>query len=136
MTFLDLKGRKKTLKNARKYAIDWHKKTRSKFQDEAKRFFYPYWKGQLVFEELRIPGTRLTLDFYNHTRKIAAEIDGIQHQKYVKYFHGSRVTKWLGQVKRDLFKEDFLEANEITLIRIQDVKELTYEFFLAQGIEL
>ena len=136
MKFKNLKGKEVFLKNARKYLIDWQSKTRSKFQDEAKRFFYPYWKDQLVFEELRIPGTRLTLDFYNHTRKIAAEIDGIQHSKFVKHFHGSRVTKWLGQVKRDLFKEDFLEANGITLIRIQNTKELNYEYFLSHGVRL
>lgn len=136
MTFLDLKGNTRTVKNARKYIADWNSATRSKFQDAAKKFLYNYWKNDCVMEELRIPGTRLTLDFYNHSRKIACEIDGEQHNKFVKHFHGSRVTKWLGQVKRDMFKEDFLEANGITLIRIQSVKELTYEFFLSQGVEL
>ena len=135
MIFLDLKGRKKTLRNARKYAIDWNKKTRSKFQDATKKFLYPFWKGDYVFEELRVVGSLMTLDIYNHSKKIAVETDGRGHNEFIKHFHRTR-SGFLGQVKRDLQKEDFLEKNGIVLVRIQDEKELTYDFFVSLGIIL
>jgi hypothetical protein len=36
----------------------------NKLQFNVKQFLLPYWKGDVVFEELRIVGTRLSLDFY------------------------------------------------------------------------
>lgn len=135
MTFLDLKGRERKLKNARRSIIDWHKSTRSKFQDATKRFLYPFWKDDQVFEELRIVGTLMRFDIYNHSKKIVIETAGRQHSQFVKHFHRTR-NKFLGQVKRDLLKHDFCELNGITLIEIASEKELTYEYFLSQGVEL
>ena len=135
MTFLDLKGRERKLKNARRSIIDWHKLTRSKFQDATKKFLYPFWKDDQVFEELRIVGTLMRFDIYNHSKKIVIETVGRQHAQYVKHFHGNR-TGFLKQVKRDLLKHDFCELNGITLVEIASEKELTYSFFLEQGVEL
>lgn len=135
MTFLDLKGRKKTLRNARKYLVDWHGSTRSKGQTALKKFLYPYWKDQMVMEEMPLVGSLMKFDIINLTAKIAVEFDGQAHYQFVKHFHGTR-NGFLKHVKRDLQKEDFLERNGITLVRVQSEKELTYEFFLSQGIEL
>ena len=38
MKFKTLNGKEKLLKNASKYLINWRTKTRSKFQDEVKKF--------------------------------------------------------------------------------------------------
>ncbi len=135
MTFIDMRGNKKTLRNARKYAINWHAETRSKFQDATKKFLYPFWHTDAVFEELRIVGSLCRFDIYNHSKKIVIETMGRQHQTFVKHFHGHR-SKFLGQIKRDLMKHEFCELNEIQLVEIYSEKELTYEFFLTQGIEL
>jgi hypothetical protein len=136
MTFLDLKGRKKTLKNARKYLVNWHGETRSKGQTALKKFLYPFWKDDMVLEEFRMVGTRMTFDLVNYSRKIALEFQGIQHNKYIKHFHGSRTTKFLAQIKRDLKKHEWCELNNFSLIEIYSEKELTYEYFLSQGVEL
>jgi len=135
MKFKTLYGKEKTLKNARQYLIDWQKKTRSKFQDEVKRFLYKYWKDDVVFEELRMVETRLTFDFFNANKKIAIEVQGQQHTKFVPFFHGSRA-KFLQQLKRDCKKYDFCQINEVTLVEIYDVSELNKEFFESQGVFL
>ena len=135
MKFKTIYGKEKTLKNSRQYLIDWRKKTRSKFQDEVKKFLYPYWKNDVVFEELRLVETRLTFDFFNANKKIAIEVKGQQHTKFVPFFHGSR-PKFLKQLKRDSKKYDFCTINGFKLIEIYDVKELTKDFFETHGVYL
>lgn len=135
MTFLDLKGRKKPLKNARKYTVDWNSKTRSKFQDAAKKFFYPYWNMDMCMEEMPLVGSLMKFDIVNVSKKIVCEIMGKQHCQFSKHFHGTK-GKFLGQIKRDLQKHDWCELNGFTLIEIYSEKELTYDYFLSQGVEL
>jgi hypothetical protein len=135
MKFKNLYGKEKTLKNARKYLIDWRKKTRSKFQDNVKRFLKPYWQEDFVFEELKLVDTRLTFDFFNANKRVAIEVQGQQHTKFVPFFHSSR-GKFLQQLKRDCKKLEFCEINNIKLIEIYSVNELTKEFFESQGVYL
>lgn len=137
MTFLDLKGRPKTVKNVRRFKVDWNKPTRSKFQDAAKRFFYPYWSGDLVFEEFPLTGTLMKFDFVNVSKKIIAEISGRQHLQHIPHFHGKNpASKFLGQIKRDMKKHEWADLNNFTLVEIYSEKELTYDFFLDKGVEL
>ncbi len=86
------------------------------------------WYGDIVFEELPVVGTRLTLDFYNANQKIAIEVQGAQHSKYVKHFHDHRVN-FLRQLKRDEMKQQFCDLNSILLIEIYPDDPLTKKFF-------
>ena len=63
MKFIDAYGKRRNLKNPKKYLINWEQTSRSKFQTQVKKFLYPYWKNDIVFEEFRVVGSRLTLDF-------------------------------------------------------------------------
>ena len=114
MKFIDSYGRERNLKNAKKYLIHWDKPSRSKFQTRVKDFLRSYWQHDVVFEEFRVVGTRLTLDFYNANKKIAVEVQGAQHTKYVKFFHKNKF-KYSDQLKRDEKKFQFCEANKIKL---------------------
>lgn len=135
MRFKTLAGRPVELKNAGKYRIDWRKDSRSQFQTHVKRFLYPFWKHDIVFEELRMVGTRLTFDFYNANRQIAVEVQGDQHVKYVKFFHKNK-NKYLEQLKRDDKKMRFCEVNDIKLVEIYKEDILSKDLFLTFGIEL
>ena len=135
MKFIGLDGRDKNLKNAKKYLIDWEKKSRSKFQFNVKGFLQPYWEHDIVFEEFRIAGTRLSFDFYNANKKIAIEVQGAQHTKFVKFFHGNRL-KYLQQLKRDEKKLEFCEKNRLKLVEIYPTDEVCLEFFENQNIYL
>ena len=79
MIFLTTTGREQKLKKSSKYLVDWDKKCRSKIQKKVKDLLYPHWVADIVFEEMPVLGTRMTLDFYNANLKMAIEVDGNQH---------------------------------------------------------
>ena len=128
MKFQTLYGKEKPLRNPHKYKIKWNGKSRSKFQRTVKTFLYPYWRYDAVFEEFRVLGTQLTLDFYNHTRKIAIEVQGAQHLEFVKHFHKTRAN-FLRQIRRDDKKMDFCNINDIELLQIYPDDKLSQEYF-------
>lgn len=122
-------GKEKLVRNAYRLRIDWNGKSRSKFQKEVKKYLYPHWKYDQVFEEFRLVGTRLSLDFYNHTKKIAIEVQGAQHLKFVEHFHKTRAN-FVRQIRRDNKKLTFCELNEIELLEIYPDDILSEEFFV------
>ena len=89
----------------------------------------------IVFEEFRIVGSRLSLDFYNANKRIAIEVQGAQHTKYVKHFHKNRL-KYLDQLKRDQKKLDFCERNDINLVEIYPNDDVTTSFFEDRDVYL
>tara|TARA_Y100001938_G_C7961158_1_gene364390 strand:- start:124 stop:531 length:408 start_codon:yes stop_codon:yes gene_type:complete len=135
MKFIDVYGRERNLKNAKKYLINWDKPSRSKFQTRVKQFLQPFWIHDIVFEEFRVVGTRLTLDFYNANKKVAVEVQGEQHTKYVKFFHKNRF-KYCDQLKRDEDKLLFCKSNNIKLAEIYPQDEITASLFVDQQIYL
>lgn len=135
MKFKTLTGSTAELKNAKKYLIKWEANSRSQFQKRVKDFLCPYWCHDIVFEEFKIIGTRLSFDFYNANKKIAIEVQGEQHTKYVKFFHGNRF-KYLEQLKRDDKKFRFCQVNNIKLIEIYPNDIVDEDFFEALGVIL
>lgn len=135
MKFIDLYGRQRNLKNAKKYLINWEKPSRSKFQTRVKEFLRSYWEHDVVFEEFRVVGSRLTLDFYNANKKIAVEVQGAQHTKYVKFFHKNKF-KYSDQLKRDEKKLQFCNTNNIKLAEVYPQDRITASLFDDQEIYL
>ncbi len=135
MKFKTLDGKERTLRNAKSYIINWDKKSRSKFQFDVKKFLKKYWQEDVVFEEVKVVGTRLTLDFLNATKKVAIEVQGHQHFSYVKFFHGNRIN-YLNQIKRDYKKIEFCELNGIKLVEIYPKDELSKDLFERFGVNL
>lgn len=135
MKFFDSNGNVKTLRHPKKYLIDWDAKSRSKFQKNVKDFLRPFWEHDVVFEEFRLIGSRLSIDFYNANKKIAVEVQGAQHLKYVEHFHKDRF-KYLDQIKRDQKKLDFCENNGIKMVEIYPKDKVNKELFARQDIFL
>jgi very-short-patch-repair endonuclease len=135
MKFKTITGSETTLKNAKKYLINWKKPSRSKFQTSVKNFLKPYWFNDIVFEEFKVVGTRLSYDFYNANKKIAIEVQGAQHTKYVKFFHGSRLN-YLDQLRRDEKKLKFCNINNITLVEIYPKDVIDEKLFESFGVIL
>jgi hypothetical protein len=124
MIFKNHRGKEIKVAKANKYKIDWDSGCRSKIQKQVKDILYKYWKGDLVYEEFPVAGTRLTLDFYNASCNIAIEVDGMQHYQYNEFFHNKNRNNFLEQLKRDDFKESFCSTNSITLYRIREDKNV------------
>jgi very-short-patch-repair endonuclease len=128
MMFIDCKGRRRPLKLSHRKLIKWDEQSRSKVQTLFKTIIRPFWCYDIVLEELPVLGTKMTLDFYNASRKIAVEVDGNQHYQFNSFFHQTRRNFAL-QLFRDDYKEKFCEVNHIKLIRIpeKDVPKITKE---------
>tara|TARA_A100001515_G_C4473481_1_gene177644 strand:+ start:142 stop:447 length:306 start_codon:yes stop_codon:yes gene_type:complete len=100
-----------------------------------KKFIKKYWDQDVVFEEFPVIGSRLSLDFYNANKKIAIEVQGQQHVKYIEFFHRNRLN-YLEQLKRDEKKEKFCEINNITLVTIYQNDIIDKHLFESQGVIL
>tara|TARA_Y100000593_G_C4081424_1_gene224050 strand:- start:11 stop:427 length:417 start_codon:yes stop_codon:yes gene_type:complete len=116
-------------KNVNKKKINWLGKSRSKLQKSVKLFLKEHWENHIVYEEFPVYGTRLSVDILNATKKIAIEVNGRQHDDYVKFFHGSR-NGYLQSIKRDVKKAQWLELNKFTLIEItrEDAEQLSLDY--------
>jgi len=136
MKFKTLNGKERFLRNPKKYIINWEGKSKSNVQWRVKQFLFSYWRHDVVFEELRIVGTRLSLDIYNANKKIAVEVQGRQHQTYNPYFHGNNRQNWLSQLKRDDLKLEFCLTNGIKLVEIYETDVLDKELFQKYDIFL
>jgi len=136
MRFKTLIGATRTVKKAKKYLIDWDGKSRSKIQYSAKQFLKKYWSNHIVFEEFPVAGTRLSLDFYNANKKVAIEVQGRQHTKYVPFFHGKNKINYINQLRRDQDKLKFCELNDIQLVEIYDGDEVNEKLFESFGVIL
>jgi len=117
-------------RNIRKHLINWDNPSISKFQTKVKKFLYPYWKNHSVYEELPVIGTKNSVDFYNATRDIVIEVQGIQHTQFNKFMHNKSRSKYVDQIKRDMLKMEFAERNGFKFIEIYPADlPLTEEFF-------
>jgi hypothetical protein len=130
MKFKTLTGSTRSVSNIKKHLIDWDKKSRSKFQFKVKKFLESFWSNHVVFEEFPIAGTKMSLDLYNANKKIAVEVQGGQHTKYVPHFHGGYKNNYIAQLDRDHKKMQFCELNNILLVEIypdDEINEKTFE---------
>lgn len=76
--------------------------------------------SDIVLEEFTIPGSRMSLDFFIPSRRLAIEVQGEQHIKFIKYFHGNRAIdkSFAEQKMRDASKNLWCENNKIRLVEI------------------
>ena len=107
MVFKTLFGASKRVPKAHKYKINWDSPSRSKIQFSVKQKLKEHWKSHIVFEEFPVAGSKMTLDFYNATKKIAIEVQGKQHTRYTPFFHGKNKINYLSQLRRDHQKREF-----------------------------
>lgn len=103
----------------KKYRIKWDDISKSKFQQNVKHFFKPYWHLDNCVEEFPVLGTKLRCDIINFDKMIAVEVDGNFHNRYSSFHHKNRVG-FLNSLKRDSEKESWLKLNKIFIIRINE----------------
>ena len=134
MIFLSTSGKSVKLKNSTRYLKKWNSTCKSKIQKRVKDLLKKYWIADIVFEEMPVISTRLTIDFYNANKKIAIEVDGNQHYKFNKFFHSNSRQNFLAQLQRDEKKELFCDVNNIKLVRILESDKLDEE--LLKNLEI
>lgn len=135
MKFKTLTGSFKRVPKPNKYLINWEEESRSKIQFNTKQFLKDYWMNHIVFEEFPVAGTRLRFDFYNANKKVAVEVHGAQHTKFVPFFHG-RKSQFIRQIRRDQQKIDFCKLNDIKLVEIFPEDDVDKKLFKRSGVIL
>ena len=60
---------------------------------------------------------RLEIDCYNEDMRLAVEIDGEQHSRYIPHFHKT-YDEFVKQQERDMMKSKMIQDKGIKLIRI------------------
>jgi len=133
--FKDFAG-KERLVDLSPFKVDWSAKCLSKFQTNVKKFFHPYWKQHLLFEEVPLVGTKLRFDFLNMSLRIALEVQGAQHLSYNSFFHKNS-EDFEKQLERDAVKSIFCKKNHLKLVQIfPEDMPLTIERVKVLGINL
>lgn len=132
MKFKTLKGKEINL-NLSGYLVDWDEKERSIIQFKVKKFLQKYWKSHVVCSELRVAGTRMTIDLINISRRIAIEVQGKQHSNYIPFFCKNRLG-YAAQMGRDLDKQKFCDINNILLVEIHEheIDDISEKWFLEK----
>lgn len=113
-----------------KYRIDWDRVV-SKPQKAVKDFLRPYWKGKVILEEFRMPGSRFRFDLFNVTDHIIVEVSPKKvHGEFNKFFHRTRLG-YAKSLKRDMSKYDWAEQNKFVLVEVfdDDINILSREWF-------
>lgn len=116
--------------NGREYHIDLKKYTKqrskcSHYHAVAREILNEKFAGYTVYEEVKLPGTvnpskksALFLDFLIPCVKMAVEVHGEQHFKYIPFFHKSRANFMQAKV-RDRNKEEWCELNGFDLVALR-----------------
>lgn len=119
---LDLRPNKNTLKD--------RELCRSNIQYECGQLLKQRFPLDTILEELHLPGSNnLYLDFLIPNRRLAFEIHGQQHDKYIPFFHKNK-HEYNASQDRDSNKAKWCKLNNFNLyiIRsIEELKELLYE---------
>ncbi len=90
---------------------------RSGFHLEARKLLNTLFPAYIVLEEVRLPGTDLTVDFFLPLLRFVVEVHGQQHYEYSRYFHGN-LLGFIRAKKRDLRKKDWCDINNIKLVEL------------------
>lgn len=87
----------------------------------ARRLLRETFPFDAVYEEVVLPGCEMTLtaDFVIPARRLVIEVQGRQHREFIPYFHGNRAG-YLRQLKRDRVKREWVAANGLTLVELDD----------------
>lgn len=77
-----------------------------------------YGSNIVLLENFNIPDSKLSLDFYLPHYNLAFEYQGIQHDKFSKFFHGDQ-NGFKKQIKRDESKRTWCDLNNIVLVEVR-----------------
>ena len=103
-----------------------------------KIFNKPFNKCRPNFLSNPVTGDRfnLELDCYEHSLKLAVEYNGIQHYKYIPYFHKNKEA-FYNQKYRDDMKRRMCRDNKVNLIEVPNTVEINQiEAFIIDKLKI
>ena len=106
--------------NINKYLCDFDSLKGSSGELAVRKFLKKHSSVQIWCEQVRIPTTRMTVDFLAPGLKLAIEYDGAFHHSYNSWAHKGSKLNFLSQIKRDVSKDEHLLRNDFQIIRLED----------------
>ena len=95
----------------------------SSIQENVGKKLIDKFKFYNILEEWPIPSSKLTVDFFIPQIGIVIEVDGEQHNKFQKFFHGT-IENFLKQKERDKRKNEWCRINNFQMVRITNPNEV------------
>lgn len=118
-----------------------HKPTDSRLELQSKFilekiFKKPFYKIRPDFLKNDVTGCNLEIDLYNDELKLAVEVQGDQHYKFIPFFHRNK-DAFLNQRYRDAMKKEKCKQKGITLIEIPySVGEKKLQSYIIKQLQL
>ncbi len=105
----------------------------SKLADATRKFLKEVFPHNLIFEEhyINYKGARLFFDFYIKEVDVLIEVQGRQHDEFIKHFHVDR-EGFLSSKRRDNLKKAYCQETGTVLIEIKSEKELDKDEFIER----
>ncbi len=115
---------------SQKYPIKWEN-GRSKFQHQIYLELKELYPHDIIFEEVKIPGSRLFFDFVIPSARLIIECQGKQHEEFNTRFHKYR-EDFTRQQNRDSMKRDFCKTNNLVLVEVPYGSKRTVAEFISE----
>jgi hypothetical protein len=126
-----LKSGKEVNFNPAQYRLEDWNDAPSGPQLAVQKFFYPFWKNDVVLIEMRLPKSLWRYDLCNISKRVIIETspDSV-HLEFNEFFHKSRAG-YLKKLKADYEKMELAELNGFKFIELNDehLENLTKKMF-------
>jgi len=98
----------------------------SKLADKTRIVLKKTFPHNFIIEEYYInyKGMRLFFDFYIKELDVLVEVQGQQHDRFIKHFHQDQAG-FIASKKRDNLKKEYCEEKDMVLLEIRSEKHLT-----------
>lgn len=98
-------------------------------------FKRPFYKIRPDFLKNDVTGYNLEIDLYNDELKLAVEVQGDQHYKFIPFFHKTKAD-FMNQRYRDEMKKDKCRKEGLTLIEIPYKVGKNLKSYLVEQLRL
>jgi hypothetical protein len=105
------------------YPLKTETSAKSKIQFNCGKLIKDHFPSDPILEDVPVDGASFYFDFWLPRRKIVFEIQGRQHDQYVKFYHKDK-NSYFKSIDRDLKKEEFCRINDIKLFYARTIEEL------------
>lgn len=122
MKIIGLDGKEHKITFCGKTSANKNDESRSKLHLKARELIEKTFPFDNIHEEVTLPGSKkgasgslLYADFFLPSRKLIVEVNGRQHDEYIKFFHKNKLEFYKAQA-RDRNKKEWCELNNITIV--------------------
>jgi len=103
----------------------------SRISDKVYKLIRKVFPRNVILKEhyVKYKGEKLFFDFFIRDLGILVEVQGEQHTRFIKHFHGDK-QKLIAQKKRDNIKIEYAQENDISFTRFHYDEEITEELIM------